>query len=97
VAALGPLLLPQVQAFAADPSVSPERSPAPSAPVYLLHGADDMVIPAIEATLLAQALRSQTQVHLLATPLITHAEVDRSAQLGDIWSLVSFWTQLLDE
>jgi len=97
VAALGPLLLPQVQAFAADPSVSPERSPAPSAPVYLLHGADDTVIPAMEADLLAQALQSQTQVYVLATPLITHAEVDRSAQLGDVWSLVSFWTRLLDE
>jgi len=97
VAALGPLLMPRVQAFAADPSVSPERSPAPSAPVYLLHGVDDTVIPAMEATLLAQALRPRTSVHLLATPLITHAEVDRSAQFGDVWSLVSFWTHLLDE
>jgi dienelactone hydrolase len=97
VAALGPLLLPLVKDFAADPSVSPERSPPPSAPVYLLHGADDTVIPAMEASLLAQALRPQTQVHLLATPLITHAEVDRSARLGDIWTLVSFWTHLLDE
>jgi dienelactone hydrolase len=97
VAALGPLLLPHVRAFAADPSLSPELSPSPSAPVYLLHGADDTVIPAIEASLLAQALRPHTTVHLLATPLITHAEVDRSAHSSDIWNLVAFWTHLLAE
>ncbi|WP_224248714.1 dienelactone hydrolase family protein [Hyalangium gracile] len=97
VAALGPLLLPHVKAFAAEPSVSPELSPPPSAPVYLLHGADDTVIPAIEASLLAQALRPHTQVRLLATPLITHAEVDRSARFGDVWNLISFWKHLLEE
>ncbi|MBN1210514.1 MAG: hypothetical protein JXB05_37015 [Myxococcaceae bacterium] len=97
VAALGPLLLPHVRAFAAEPSLSPERSPPPSTPVYLLHGADDTVIPAIEASILAQALRPHTRVHLLPTPLITHAEVDRSARFKDVWGLVSFWTQLLEE
>lgn len=97
VAALGPLLLPHVRAFAADSSLSPELSPPPSSPVYLLHGADDTVIPAIEASLLAKALAPHTRVHLLATPLITHAEVDRRSHFGDIWSLVSFWTHLLEE
>lgn len=97
VAALGPLLLPHVRAFAADPSVSPEFSPPPSAPVYLLHGADDTVIPAMEASLLAKALRPHTEVHLLPTPLITHAEVDRSSHFRDAWKLVSFWARLLDE
>jgi pimeloyl-ACP methyl ester carboxylesterase len=97
VAALGPVLLPHVQAFAADPSVSPERAPPPSSPVYLLHGADDTVIPAIEASLLAQALRPHTEVHLLATPLITHAEFDRGARVVDAWKLVSFWASLVDE
>jgi dienelactone hydrolase len=97
VTALGSVLLPHVQAFAADPSVSPERAPPPGSPVYLLHGADDTVIPAIEASLLAQALRPHTQVHLLPTPLITHAEFDRSARVSDIWKLVSFWADLIDE
>lgn len=97
VAALGPLLLPHVREFAADPSVSPERSPPPSAPVYLLHGADDTVIPAVEATLLAQALSPHTKVHLLATPLISHAELGRSAGVGDVWRLLSFWSHLIDE
>lgn len=97
VAALGPILLPHVQAFAADPSVSPERSPPPKSPVYLLHGADDTVIPAMEASLLAQALRPHTKVHLLPTPLITHAEFDRDASVTDVWKLVSFWANLIDE
>jgi dienelactone hydrolase len=97
VAALGPLLLPHVQAFAADPSVSPELSPPPSAPVYLLHGADDTVIPAVEASLLAKALRPHTEVHLLPTPLITHAEAARSSDFREAWKLVSFWARLLDE
>jgi pimeloyl-ACP methyl ester carboxylesterase len=97
VAALGPVLLPHVKAFAAAPSVSPERAPPPRSPVYLLHGADDTVIPAIEASLLAEALRPHTQVHLLPTPLITHAEFDRSARVTEVWKLVSFWADLIDE
>ncbi|MCY1015102.1 hypothetical protein [Pyxidicoccus sp. MSG2] len=97
VAALGPLLLPFVKAFAADPALSPERSPPPSTPVYLLHGEGDTVIPAMEASLLAKALRPHTEVHALATPLISHAEVDRQAGVGDVWRLVGFWSGLLDE
>lgn len=96
VAALGPLLLPYVKAFSADPALSPERSPAPSSPVYLLHGEGDTVIPAMESALLAKALRPYTDVHALATPLISHAEVDRQAGVGDVWRLVEFWASLLD-
>ncbi len=96
VDALGAKLLPYVRAFSADPSLSPERSPPPSAPVYLLHGEGDTVIPAIESSLLAKALRPHTEVHHLSTPLITHAEVDRSASARDVWRLISFWTHLID-
>jgi dienelactone hydrolase len=97
VAALGPTLLPHVKSFAADPSLSPARSPAPGAPVYLLHGEGDTVIPAMEAALLAQALRPHTQVRALATPLISHAEVDRQAGPADVFRLVGFWSDLLAE
>lgn len=97
VAALGPVLLPQVKAFAADPALSPARSPAPGSPVYLLHGEGDTVIPAMESALLAQALRPHTEVEQLATPLISHAEVDRQAGPADVWRLVGFWAELLDE
>ncbi|MFP2908535.1 hypothetical protein ACLESD_26470 [Pyxidicoccus sp. 3LFB2] len=97
VAALGPLLLPYVKAFAADPALSPARSPAPGSPVYLLHGEGDTVIPALESALLADTLRPHTEVHQLATPLISHAEVDRQAGAADVWRLVGFWSDLLDE
>jgi dienelactone hydrolase len=70
VDALGPLLLPHVGALAADPALSPERSPSPGAPVYLLHGATDNVIPALESRLLARHLEADTRVELLLTPLM---------------------------
>lgn len=97
VEALGPRLLPFVQAFAADPSLSPARSPAPAAPVYLLHGAGDTVIPAMESVLLANVLRPYTEVHQLSTPLISHAEVDGKPGAADMVRMVGFWSSLLDE
>jgi predicted esterase len=98
VAALGPILLPHAAALGADAALSAEKSPPPAAPVYLLHGTDDNVIPAVESKLLADSLRARgATARQLATPLITHAEVDRSAAARAIWDLVSFWATLLDE
>jgi len=97
VARLGPRLLPHVEALGADPTLSPLDAPAPRAPVFLLHGADDNVIPSLESTLLADHLRPHTAVRVLLTPLITHAEVNRPADWGEIWKLVSFWTDVLDD
>lgn len=96
VAHLGPVLLPHVSALGGDPALSPERSAPPKAPVYLLHGMDDNVIPAVESTLLSADLRRRgAAAHLLITPLITHAEVDRPPTLSEIWNLVRFWEELL--
>jgi dienelactone hydrolase len=98
VARLGPLLLPHVSVFGGDPALSPSRSPAPMAPVYLLHGQDDNVIPALESALLARDLDERgVRVRLLATPLITHAEVDRAPSMRDIWRMVGFWGDLLNQ
>jgi hypothetical protein len=95
---LGPLLLPHLTDLAGDPALSPSRSAAPSAHVYLLHGAGDNVIPAMESALLAEELRGRgVPVSLLATPLITHAEVDRASAIGDVWRLIQFWSNLLGE
>jgi dienelactone hydrolase len=94
VKALGEALLPHVAAFENNPSLSPEIAPAVTAPVFLLHGADDNVVPAVEARLLADKLRGRVPVHLLVTPLITHAEVDRAAAPGEVWSLIRFWYQV---
>ena len=98
VAHLGPILLPHVTKLGDDRELSPATEAAPTAPVYLLHGTDDNVIPAIESELLAATLRSRhVAVHQLATPLITHAEVDRSATVSAMWRLVSFWQHVLTE
>jgi hypothetical protein len=98
VAHLGPILLPYVSELGGDPALSPARSPLPPAPVYLLHGTDDNVVPAIESELMARQLeREHHTVHLLLTPLITHAEVDRTSTAAATWALIDFWSRLLDE
>ena len=98
VARLGPVLLPYVRDLGGDPSLSPALSPAPAAPVYLLHGTGDNVVPAIESTLLAEHLRARgVPVHVLLTPLITHAQVDRVSTVADIWRLIDFWASVLNE
>jgi dienelactone hydrolase len=96
VKALGPVLLPHIE-VATDPAASPQLTASPpAAPVFLLHGDDDTVIPAAESVLLARHLREQdVEVHLLLSGLITHAEVDRSAAASDTWKLVNFWAQVL--
>ena len=92
VAQLGPALLPHVAAMGDDVTLSPVRNPAPSAPVYLLHGADDNVIPAAESEMLAAELRGRGgRVTQLSTPLITHAEVDHPPAVAEIWHLIRFW------
>ncbi len=91
VAGLGAELLPHLGAFANNPALSPELAEGLTAPVFLLHGADDSVVPALETTLLAADLRSSVPVHALVTPLITHAEVDRQADAMDVWNLIRFW------
>ena len=97
--ALGAELLPVLERIGAEeypPSLSAEHSPVPSAPVYLLHGIDDTVIPAVETRLLADHLKKHNaEVHALLSGLITHAEVDKSAAAVETWRLVGFWASLL--
>ena len=94
---LGARLLPVLEADMRYPdALSPEHSPPPDAPVYLLHGTDDTVIPAVETQLLAQHLgEHDVDVHALLSGLITHAEVDKSAAAMETWRLVHFWSDLL--
>ncbi len=97
-AALGERLLPVLDEVTFPPELSPELSPPPSSPVYLLHGVDDTVIPAVETRLLEAHLRAQdVDVRALLSALITHAEVDRPPALGEAWRLVSFWADLLGQ
>ena len=95
---LGPRLFPVVDALAANESVramSPELVPPPAAPVFLLHGSEDTVIPPVETLFLASHLRERTRVTGLLSGLITHAEVDKSAAIGDVWALTRFWRGLM--
>jgi acetyl esterase/lipase len=95
---LGPILEPHLVALGGDPALSPDHGSPPAATVYLLHGMDDNVIPAIESALLARTLRQRgVTVAFLATPLVTHAEVDRSAPPSSAWALVRFWSAVLDD
>ncbi|WP_328707239.1 dienelactone hydrolase family protein [Citreicoccus inhibens] len=97
VASLGTSLLPFSRDLGETLGMSPERAPHPIAPVYLVHGSEDSVIPAIEASSLARSLAPGADVHLLITPLVTHAELDRAGGLKEAWRLVGFWSDLLSE
>ena len=96
---LGPILLPVADALTHHPamsSLSPERSTPPVAPVFLLHGVDDSVIPSVETVLLAEHLRvNKVRVHGLLSGLITHAEVNRTATSTEVWRLASFWRAIM--
>jgi dienelactone hydrolase len=92
---LGARLLPWMTLYGQSPALSPSRSPLPSAPVFLLHGTDDNVIPAVESEYLADRLRGRTPVRLLLSGLISHAEADQPLHAGDVLKLAGFWGDLL--
>ncbi len=97
---LGPVLLPVLDRLDhknEDPGLSPERATPPAAPVFLLHGAEDNVIPSVETVLLTKYLRGKTEVHAVLSGLITHAEVDKSAAAIEVWRLVGFWKELMEK
>jgi len=77
------------------PSLSAERAAPPAAPVFLLHGVDDNVIPSIETVLLAEHLKGKATVHGLLSGLITHAEVNRTPTATEVWRLAQFWRQIM--
>jgi dienelactone hydrolase len=97
---LGPALVPHLHAFGADsPNGSPQRTASlPAAPIYLLHGDGDTVIPTVESAILGEYLQEKgVDTHVLLSGLITHAEVNRGAAASDTWKLVRFWASVLNE
>ena len=92
---LGPRLLPFVGTSGGDAALSVSKSPKPSAPVFLLHGTEDNVIPSVESEYLAQDLRGHAPVRLLLSGLISHAEADRPVHVSDVMQLAGFWGDLL--
>ncbi|MBM7112165.1 dienelactone hydrolase family protein [Archangium primigenium] len=96
VAALGPVLAPHVKDFAGARALSPEGAAPPTHRVFLLHGAEDTVVPALEAERLARALEPRTRVWLLRSPLIGHAELGAVADPWEVLRLAAFWAAVLD-
>ncbi len=97
---LGPILLPIADGLKDSPvmpALSAERSAPPLAPVLLLHGVDDNVIPSMETVLLAEHLRGKAQVTGLLSGLITHAEVNRTPSLTEVWRLMGFWRGIMNQ
>jgi hypothetical protein len=96
VAALGRLLSPHAEQIGGAPSLSPVRSPATRAPVFLLHGVNDNVIPASESGVLRDYLAAggNARVEMLFTPLLTHADARKDVGVADVWRLVRFWTRM---
>lgn len=97
VAALGRALSPYLDQLGQDPSLSPDRSAAPSAPVYLLHGRHDNVIPAVETVLLARHLEKRTRVRYLISGFLTHVDVSARPTGQDTWRMIAFWKAVLGE
>jgi dienelactone hydrolase len=97
VRAIGAWIAPYLDKLGQDSSLSPDRSPAPGAPVYLLHGADDNVIPARESELLAEHLRGKTAVRRLVSGFLTHVDVAARPSTKDKWEMIAFWKDILAE
>jgi predicted esterase len=97
VKALGQRLLPYVEVLGGAASLSPDRSPVPNVPVFLLHGTDDNIIPSDETPLTADYLRGHgnSRVEWLETPLLSHANVQSARHLSDAWRLIAFWKRML--
>ena len=82
---LGARLLPFLDRWGQEAALSPVSSPAPRAPVFVMHAQGDDVIPDSEATALGDYLRSQgTPVRVHVTSLMSHAEVARAPTPGEL-------------
>jgi hypothetical protein len=97
---LGPILLPIADGLKDHPgmaALSAELAPPPSAPIFLLHGVDDNVIPSVETVLLAEHLEGKADVTGLLSGLITHAEVNRTPAAIEVWRLARFWREIMKQ
>jgi dienelactone hydrolase len=92
---LGARVLPFVEQLGGGPGLSPERAPATTAPVFILHGQLDNVIPTPEADRLVALLSGagNANVRALVTPLVIHASMQSDYAWADAWRLVRFWTR----
>lgn len=67
------------------------------APIFLLHGAGDSVIPASETLWLASDAPAGSVRSVLVSPAVVHVELEGEPTLSDQWKLVDFMAQILGE
>jgi pimeloyl-ACP methyl ester carboxylesterase len=68
-----------------------------AAPVYLLHGAGDTVIPATETLWLARDTPASLVRLVLVSPALVHVELEGEPSAGETWALVHFMAEVLLE
>jgi dienelactone hydrolase len=73
-----------------------ERLTALRAPVFLLHGAGDTVIPATETLWLAVDVPRGLVREVLVSPAVVHVELEGEPSLREKWALVHFMAEVLD-
>ena len=95
VEGLGRTFLPLLGQASQSPALSPDKSPAPACPVYILHGSEDNVVPAAESAWLERSLEGRTRTRTLLSRIITHAELNTEQDRREIWELVDFFASLL--
>jgi dienelactone hydrolase len=93
---LGKVLAPVLKGYRSPPALSPIRQPAPSFPVYALHGSVDNVVPPSESQRIAEWAPDST---LLISDLVVHVELEESKEQnwGDMWDLALFWSKIFRE
>lgn len=96
VAAFRPALLAMIERRKGDMrAVSPgEHLAGLRAPVYLLHGSGDTVVPASETAWLARHVPEASLGAVLVSPAIVHVELHEPT-LWDKWQLVHFMGQVI--
>ena len=78
-----------------EAALSPTLSPAPRAPVFVMHAAGDDVVPDSEAAALGAYLQSQgTPVRVHITTMIGHAEIARAPTPSEFVTLLRYWAEM---
>jgi pimeloyl-ACP methyl ester carboxylesterase len=98
IASIAPALLAEIDAHAdATRAASPhDHLGALHAPVFLLHGAGDSVIPATETLWLAADVPKGLVRAELVSPALVHVELEGEPDLKDKWALVHFMAEVLE-
>jgi dienelactone hydrolase len=79
-------------------ALSPSRAARPIAPVYLLHGASDPVVPVSDLDALATALEGRgVDVTAHVTELFDHVNAESSPGFFESWPLLRFIGAFLDD